>query len=72
MRRLRCRAPAARPPRANGVPLDLLQGPAPQVRQRHDVSLELGEARCPVCHFPLVARMGPRGPHFPCRCRPSG
>ena len=29
----------------------------------------LSVARCPVCRFPLVARLGRRGPYFHCACR---
>jgi hypothetical protein len=70
MRRLRCRAPAARPPRANGAPADPLGTHVPDMHQRQAVIDILGEARCPLCRMPLVARMGPFGPCFPCRCRP--
>lgn len=28
----------------------------------------LDTARCPCCRFPLVARMGRKGPYFDCRC----
>jgi hypothetical protein len=38
-------------------------------QQRHDIAEITGEARCPRCRTPLVARLGPRGPCFPCRCR---
>jgi hypothetical protein len=69
MRRLRCRAPAARRKCAGGA---CANSPPPDVRQRHDAALEVGEARCPVCRFVLVARMGPHGPHIPCLCRPGG
>jgi hypothetical protein len=45
--------------------------PEPPVRerqQRRDAEEVVGEARCPRCRMPLVARMGPQGPWFPCRC----
>jgi hypothetical protein len=70
MRHLRCRVPAARPPRANGAPIDPLGTRALDVQHCHAAADILGEARCPLCLVPLVARMGPQGPCFPCRCRP--
>jgi hypothetical protein len=45
--------------------------PDPPVRerqQRREAEEVAGEARCPRCRVPLVARMGPNGPWFPCRC----
>jgi hypothetical protein len=36
--------------------------------QRHAAADVVGEARCPLCRAPLVARMGRGGPCFPCRC----
>jgi hypothetical protein len=38
------------------------------VRQRQDAAELAGVAPCPVCHTPLVARMGRHGPYFHCRC----
>ncbi len=68
MRRLRCRARAARSSRAADAPADSPGTRAWDLQQCHAVAEILGEARCPLCRFPLVARMGPRGPYFPCRC----
>jgi len=28
----------------------------------------LATVRCPICHFPLIAAMGNRGPRFYCGC----
>ena len=45
-------------------------GPGP-VEERHQMQEgydELGTARCPLCRAALVARMGPAGPGFQCRC----
>jgi hypothetical protein len=67
MRRLSCRVPrtAAR----TGVDLPKLTGSTVQeVRHRRDAADIVGDARCPCCRTPLVARMGRHGPYFPCRC----
>jgi hypothetical protein len=52
-------------PSPPGMPPD---PPRPERRQRRSAEEVVGEARCPRCRMPLVARMGPTGPWFPCRC----
>jgi hypothetical protein len=42
------------------------------VQRRQQAAEEAGVARCPCCRFALVARMGRRGPGFPCLCRGRG
>jgi hypothetical protein len=67
MRRLTCRAPRA----AARAEADLASSPnggVQEVRQRRDAADILGDARCPCCRTPLVARIGRHGPYFPCRC----
>jgi hypothetical protein len=66
--------PSSVPPRSRPeAPAD---PPARERQQRRAAEEVVGEARCPRCRVPLVARMGPAGPWFPCRCpgwrRPAG
>ncbi|MSR31561.1 MAG: hypothetical protein EXR99_08660 [Gemmataceae bacterium] len=39
------------------------------LEQRVEVDF-LTTVRCPVCHHPLVARQGKKGPGFFCACHP--
>jgi hypothetical protein len=32
----------------------------------------LSVARCPLCHLPMILRMGRRGPYYQCHCPPRG
>ena len=38
-------------------------------REQRQVEEELGIAPCPICGYPLVARMGRNGPYFYCLCK---
>lgn len=51
------------------VASEILADGVREAKQRHAAAEVAGEARCPCCRMPLVARMGRDGPGFPCRCR---
>ncbi len=40
-------------------------------RSRRNRSVDLSQARCPCCGWPLVARQAAQGPRFACGCRRS-
>jgi hypothetical protein len=57
--------------RCHLAPDAVRDGSAPESngeRARLDPSEIVGDARCPCCRTPLVARMGRHGPYFYCRC----
>ena len=47
----------------------LWHSPLADRKLRRDGSDDLGEAKCPLCKAPLVARLGKKGPYFHCACR---
>jgi hypothetical protein len=54
------------------INVEAVPGGVREARLRHDAADVVGEARCPCCRAPLVARMGRGGPYFHCLCRERG
>lgn len=48
-----------------GTGREACRGESPRRREPASVA---DVARCPVCHVPLLARLGRRGPYFHCLC----
>jgi hypothetical protein len=51
---------------------DAPQEPVALPRPERPVADMTAQVRCPLCRFPLVARMTQGGPRFLCACEPAG